>query len=218
MSLEQRDDCEAFAATVNAVLDGDAPALALTTGHPLGCADCRSLAAAARLLASADPVLRIPPAASPELRTRLVRATTSTQRRHWMPAITVGVALVIGVWLTWPKQEEPVVAGRTSSDTETTTTNAARPQPVPRLADQWATVASIARSATERAGAPVRHLPTATVSLSPVPPPSTPDFAALAPFEQATKVTTEPVAGATRRAVDLFLRDLGLSTPIKPAG
>lgn len=220
MSGERRDDCEAFAAVVNAVLDGDAPAAGLAVGHPLGCPDCRALAAAARVLAVAGPALRVPPGATLDLRPRLVRTVARVRRRRrWAPALAAGSALAFGAWLAWPEPVgRAVVVGPAVSDPPRPSKDATGgPRPV-RVTDQWATVASVARSASEKATAPVRVFAPPTVPLAPRPAAVAPDLAALAPLGKAGKATAEPVAGATRRAVGLFLRDLGLSSPSKPAG
>jgi hypothetical protein len=193
-------DCAAFAATVNAVLDGDAPAAALRAGHPLLCRDCRELAAAARLLAAAGPELALLPRPSPLLRDRLVRASLRTRRRRWpVPALAAGLVLAIGVWAAWPTRPPAVVE--------------AAKLPAPRVADQWAAVAGVARTAGEKVAAPARLLspPDLKLPATDLPARLDPAADALTALGQAAKAGAEPVAGTTRRAVGLFLRDFGLA-------
>lgn len=90
--------------------------------------------------------------------------------------------------------------------------NSARPTKAPRVADQWAAVASVARSASEKATAPTRLLTSPSMAFAVARPTGDP----LASLGSATRAATAPVADSTRRAVGLFLRDLGLSA--KPAG
>ena len=195
---ELPDDCGTFAAAVNAVLDGDAPVAALAGGHADRCPDCRGLATAARLLAAAGPGLRTPPAPPPDLRPRLVRTVArSRRRRRVAPALAAAVAVGVGVWSARPPRPAPVAVIPV--------------QPTPRLADQWAAVAGVARQASARAVEPARLFAPPAVTLPAAPPP--PDTSgALASLGQAARTGAEPVAGTARRAVGLFLRDFGLAS------
>ena len=217
MSDDRPAECEAFAAAMNAVLDGDAPATALASAHTVVCRDCRELAAAARLLAAAGPALQVPLAVPTDLHPRLVRsAMRARRRRRLVPMLAACLAVAGGVWLTRPPAESGrVAAGRGEPSTPTTNSLRIRPTaPVGRVADQWAAVASVARSASEKAAAPARSLTARGTTTSSHGDGSPPD--PLAGLERASQVTAEPVAGTARRAVGLFLRDFGLSA--KPAG
>ena len=193
---------------VNAVLDGDALASELATGHPLTCRDCRELAAAARLLAAAGPRLQALPPVPADLTPRLVKAMTR-RRRVWLPALAACLAVATGVWLSRPiGPAGPDIAKQNPSGTAGPT----KTTPPPRIADQWAAVTSVARSASEKATAPTRLLTSPGLTFAAARPAGDP----LASLGSATKSAAAPVADSTRRAVGLFLRDLGLSA--KPAG
>ena len=210
MSGERPTECEAFAAVVNAVLDGDAPAAALADGHPLTCRECRGLAAAARVLAAAGPVLRVSPTVPVGLAARLV--VVRRRPKAWLPATAAGLAIAVGVWVSsvgWAESSRPTSA---SVAPDVGLEDSAHPTKSPRMSDQLAAVAGIARSASERAAAPARLLAPTSIPAAPARPPAD-VFAALG---QASKSAADPVAGTTRRAVGLFLRDFGLSA--KPAG
>lgn len=197
-------DCAAFAETVNAVLDGDAPAAALRTGHPLACRDCRELAAAARLLAAAGPSLRTPLPVPSELRPQLIAAAVRAAhlRRVRLPLLGAGASVAFAVTLLWATRPAPV---------------AVVPVPAvpaaPRVADQWAAVAGVARAAGEKVSAPARLLspPDLKLPAADLPAPLDPAADALTALGQAARAGAEPVAGTTRRAVGLFLRDFGLT-------
>ena len=197
-------DCAAFVATVNAVLDGDAPASELRSDHARECSDCRGVAVAARLLASAGPVLTAPPVVPAELTVRLAAASARPRMRRWSVP-TLAVCAAVGVWLSWPARPTPEPVAVAPSG------------PAPRVADQWAAVTSVARHAGERAAAPARLLDPARVNLptTDVTPPTEQAAVALTTLGQAARAGADPVAGTTRRAVDLFLRDFGLAG--KPA-
>ena len=205
-------ECAVFAAAVNAVLDGDAPASELIDGHPLTCRDCRELAAAARLLAAAGPGLRVPPAVPADLTPRLVKAM-ARRRRPWLPALAASLAVAGWVWVMRPSvvpRAESAKSDVASLHQESGFADSARPT-APRVADQWAAVTAVARSASEKAAGPARLLPVATSVR-----PATPSSDAFASLGQASKAAAAPVTDTARRAVGLFLRDFGLSA--KPAG
>jgi hypothetical protein len=202
-------DCELFLERVNAVLDGEAAASELASDHAQTCRDCRELAAAARLLASAGPALRVLPTVPAGLTPKLVTAMTRRRRRVWLPALAACVAVFGGAWFLRPVGPAvPDVATQNPSGAAGPT----KPTPVPRVADQFAAVASVARSASEKATAPARLLSAPNLKLAAARPAADP----LATLNTAGKTAAAPVADTTRRAVGLFLRDLGLSA--KPAG
>lgn len=222
--------CRAYVAVVHAVLDRERSPADMANGHAAACDSCRELAAAARAFLGAYPLpLSVPP---PGLTDRIVAGVAQdtrvrTRRRVGAVmafALTASV-LGLGVYLSSRGGGEPndapvaVVTGPPAPG------RPAPPVEPPRrvedqIADAGSALAAITARVADRAFTPTRHLvlPAETVALprEVLPPMSEPFAESLAAVPQAAQASLEPVAGTTRRAVNLFLRDFGMGPPAKP--
>ena len=220
--------CAAFESVVQAVLDRERPLAALADDHTAECTACRELAASARLFLAADlTTLPVPP---PDLTDRILTGVTwdtRVQRKRRVAAGAMAAALAAsvvaaGVYLTTRGEAGPEPAPMVRIEPAP---NPAAHPPV-RVADQFADAGSalvaITSRVTDHAVTPTRSLlsPPEIVSLttdvdvlSPMPEPVADSLAAM---PQAAGAGLEPVAATTRRAVNLFFRDFGMSPPAKP--
>jgi hypothetical protein len=212
-------DCAAFEAVVQRVLDRDLGSEALEVPHVAECADCRALAASAKLLAAGLDRLGGVPQVELARTDRIAAAATwdyrVRRRATWVGrAATVALAASILVaailYGPWAGRNQPdVVRGPEPL-----------PEPAPervadRVADAGSALASITRKATDQALTPTRNLipPPESVTL-PEPELATtvePAAESLAAMPQAAKSGIEPMTTGARRAVSLFLRDTGIA-------
>jgi len=223
----QATDCAAFEAVVQHVLDRELGADSLEGPHPVACAECRRLAAAAKVLACGLDRMRPPPQVEPARGDRLAAAAFRDyrfRRRVVWAGRAAGVALAASVLVAVAAfgsrtggSKEPEVARTLPSH---------RPQPAPppervgdRVADATSALASITRKATDRTLTPPRNLipPPESVSLPDTELAATVEPAAesLASMPQAAKSGIEPMTTGAKRAVNLFLRDTGLTAKPK---
>jgi hypothetical protein len=211
--------CVAFVALVNAVLDRELGPDALDGDHPAGCPDCRALATAARQfhgvsLPHAEP--------RPELAARIVSAAARDrrfrQRRRFVGAALAASLLVAATayFLRPPTGPREVV--------KAPPTPAVTPEAPPRVSDRLAEAGSAVMAMTLRARDqtvnPTRTLlppPEAvTVPTAGAIPEIEPAAESLAGMPDAARSGFEPVTDKTRRAVNLFLRDVGLGSQARP--
>jgi hypothetical protein len=206
---------------VNAVLDRDLGPDALDGDHPAGCADCRALAAASRQLLGAPFTQPKPPHGFAE---RVVAAAVRDRRsrrrlRLVGAALAASVLAGAAVYLLRPTPVE------TREFVQVPPTPPAMPEaPPPRVSDRLAEAGSALVAITNRAKEQTVN-PTRTL----LPPPEVvtvptagglpgiePAAESLAGMPEAARSGIEPVADKTRRAVNLFLRDVGLGPNAKP--
>lgn len=211
--------CAVFEVVVQAVLDHERSPTELAHSHTLECTNCRDLAAAARVFLSVDRLTL--PEPSPELTNRVLatlardtevhraRRTTGTV----LAALIAASVLIVGVFVGM----RPTDRDRVSEAHNDTTPS---PQAPLRVGDQFAdagsALARITSRVTDRAMSPTRTLlspPEVVMLPREAPMPSADPFAAVPESAQAG---LEPVTATTRRAVDLFLRDFGMSPSAKP--
>jgi hypothetical protein len=217
--------CAAFAAVVQSVLDRELGPDALDAGHPTICPDCRALAAAARRLLDFAPLF---PEAPPGLSDRIVAAALWDRRLRrrrlaGVAAAAVAASLLIAAAMYFSRPA-PTRGPDVAQVQPSPTPAPKRPDaPPPRVSDQIAeagsAVVAITRKATDQAVAPTRTLlpPPGVVSvpMADTLPGIEPAAESLAGVPEAAKAGIEPVTDKTRRAVNLFLRDVGIGPPAK---
>lgn len=209
--------CATFEELVQRVLDREAPLTALETTHPTTCAACRGLASAARVLATT-------PTSSFEAPVELAARITDTvaddyrSRQRWRVAARAGaLALAASVLFAGFLYLRPV------EQLEVVSAPPRQLPPSPRVADRFAdagsAIATITRKASDQTVAPTRQLlPTTATPFAPMGDVAgvEPVTESLASVPSSAKAGFEPLATTTRRAMNLFMRDTGLSTPPKP--
>lgn len=211
-------DCAAFESVVNAVLDRELGPDALDGDHPAACPDCRALAAAARLLLGA-PVVR--PHAAPGLTEQIVAVVVRdrrARRRRRVVGLALAASLLLGAGavLLQPPAAGPREVVHVPPDLPV-----APEAPPPRVSDQFAeagsAVMAITRRARDRTVNPTRTLipPPESVTVPTALPGIEPAAESLAGMPDGVRSGIEPVTDKTRRAVNLFLRDVGIGTPPK---
>lgn len=215
-------NCTAFVDIVQLVLDRELPLGALETPHVATCVECRGLASAARVLAAA-PVNSFD--APVELADRITTAVegdyrTRTRLRLAGRAIAAALAasvLIAGLLYLRPSEKPEIAEVPPQKQPEST------PAPPPRVADRFAdagsALASITRKATDQTVTPTRQLlPTTPTPFSPMSevPGVEPATESLASVPSSAKAGFEPIATTTKRAMNLFMRDTGLSSTPKP--
>jgi hypothetical protein len=212
-------ECAAFEAVVNAVLDRDLGRDALECDHPAGCRECRALVDAARQLLGAPLALPTPPRglaeriAAAAVRDRRVRR----QRRLVGLALAASVLMGAAAFLLRPPPVEPLEIVH-APPTPPVVPEAPPPRVSDRFAEAGSALVAITNRARDRTVNPTRTLipppesvtvPTALPGIEPAP-------ESLAEMTEAVRSGIEPVTTKTRRAVNLFLRDVGFDTPAKP--
>jgi hypothetical protein len=218
---ERSAGCTAFEAVVNAVLDRELGPDALDGDHPAGCTECRALAAAARQLLGTTFTQPAPPSDFAE---RVVAAAVRDRRarrrlRLVGAALAASVLAGIAMYLLRPTPVE------TREFVEVPPAPRVVPEaPPPRVSDRFAEAGSALVAITNRAREQTLN-PTRTLLPSPeavvVPkagavPGIEPVAESLAGMPEAARSGIEPVADKSRRAVNLFLRDVGLGNNAKP--
>jgi hypothetical protein len=211
-------ECAAFEAVVNAVLDRELGPDALASDHPAGCRECRALADAARQLLGAPLALPTP---SPGLAERIAAAAVRDRRVRRQRRL-VGLALAASVLMgaaAFLLRQPPVEPREV---VQVPPTPPVVPEaPPPRVSDRFAEAGSALLAITTRAKDQTVN-PTRTL----IPPPESmavptalpgiePAAESLAEVPEAVRSGIEPVTTKTRRAVNLFLRDVGIGTPPK---
>jgi hypothetical protein len=214
--------CDAFEDLVQRVLDRELPLTALETPHAAACPECRGLASAARVLAGVPATSFDPPVELADRITSAVEGDYRTRRRWRVAGRAVAAALAASVLVAGfvylrPAERLDVVEAPPRQLPQPTTA------PPPRVADRFAEAgsafASLTRKATDQTVAPTRQLlPSPTLPFSPMGdvPGVEPATESLASVPSAAKSGFEPLATTTRRAMNLFMRDTGLSAPPKP--
>ncbi|OWK38675.1 hypothetical protein [Fimbriiglobus ruber] len=241
-SADPSADCAAFELAVQRVFDGDAGFDTLATTHPTECPSCRALAASAAVFHAVLPGLTRQPSPPTGLAARIVTAALRDRRKRRLQrmagrvgalALAAAVLVAGAVFLFGgPTGGHPDVAQQlpqpnlpspTPDSAPAPRAVASNAAPPPRVADQVAeagsALAALTREATDRAIAPTRNLLPSTDTLA-LPESDVavvePAVESLSGVSEAARVGFEPMTNTTRRAVNLFLRDVGLNTPAKP--
>jgi len=221
-------ECAAFDRLVNRVLDGDLPASALgAADHPAGCPACRAVRQGAVFLLgrSPRPADRSPPQGFAD---RVARAAVADFRRRRLlrRASRVGsgalaAGLLIAAWFAYPRSVHP---GRAPSADSTATPRPPAVRPVAgltppgqpadsirgQIGEAGSAVAALARKATDETLEPARNLLAARPHpRAPAAKPAADVPEALTELPDAAKAGLEPLANTAKRAVNLFLRDIG---------
>ena len=219
-NLDPSPDCTAFEAVVQRVLDGELAHDRLRDRHAQTCPACRDL-----LTATAAFALFPTPVPKPSvgLNQRVLLTVLHDRRQRRQRRLLVGgsaltmaacLFISIGVYVTQTgSKPTPEIVEVVPTPT---TLNA------PRVTDQVAEAGSVltamTRRATEQAMRPTRSLfPVDPMAVPQIDLPSTMDPAteSLAALSSAAKSGLEPITDSTRRAVNLFLRDVGFSPKLK---
>ena len=219
-NLDPSPDCTAFEAVVQRVLDGELSREQLGERHPQTCSACRDLLkATAAFTVFPTPV----PKPSAGLNRRVLQTVLHDRRQRRQRRLLVGgsalamaacLFISLGVYFTQTG----------SKPTPEIVEVAPKPPAIntPRVTDQVAEAGSaltaMTRRATEQAMRPTRSLfpidPT-TVPQIDLPATMDPATESLAALPSAAKSGLEPITDGTRRAVNLFLRDVGFSPKLK---
>jgi hypothetical protein len=227
-AYDSPNDCAAYDRLVNVVLDGEAAVSELFANtHPTGCQPCREIRDAAILLING---LKQTPSAKPQpdFVDKVTRsAARDYQKRRiirWSGRVASGAiaAGILIIWLSSPSALQPTqndVAGSVSKKL---------PEPLPvlnpemivrdkspadslqeRLGEAGSALIALSRKATDETLTPARNLlPAPTPRVLPMqtsvelPEP-------LTELPQAAKAGLEPLTNTAKRAVNLFLRDVG---------
>ena len=215
-------ECEAFDRQLHAVLDGVAEPAELTTSHAAACVRCRKLAASVRVFREIwtngpEPI----PVLDSGFAGRVVLAATMDRRSRMRQRRLVGsLAMAAGVLLA-------VITLRpwfTAKSELANHTPLPAPTPV-HVGDQFSEASSAIAALTRRTADetvvptlslipvvdPPREIPSVAVSVPPEP-----AVDSLAEMPNAVQAGLEPMTTSTRRAINLFLRDTGLSPSPKP--
>jgi hypothetical protein len=221
----QPDDCSAFATVIQQVLDRELGPDALDADHTAGCQNCRTLALAARSLLDASLARPEPPVGLTDriiaaaLRDRRVRR----RRRFTGAALAASLLVAVSAYLLWPVPSDNigfVHAPPAPPPPEPDAPEAPPPRVADRVADAGSVVVAMSRKARDQTVNPTRTLipPPELVSIpsADLLPGIEPAAGSLAGMPDAARSGLEPVADKTRRAVNLFLRDVGFTPSAKP--
>jgi hypothetical protein len=212
-------DCAAFESVVNAVLDRELGPDALDGDHPAACPECRALAAAARQLLDA-PFAR-PQAASgfgEQIVAAVVRDRRARRRRR-LVGVALAASLLLGAAVVLLR---PPAAGPREFVHVPPAPPVVPEAPPPRVSDQFAeagsAVVAITRRARDHTVNPTRTLipPPESMAVPTALPGIEPAADSLAGMPEGVRSGIEPVTDKTRRAVNLFLRDVGIGAAPKP--
>ncbi|HET6575084.1 MAG TPA: hypothetical protein VFG68_15865 [Fimbriiglobus sp.] len=217
-SLDRPAGCAAFEAVVNAVLDGELGPDALESDHPAGCRECRASATAARQLLGAPLALPTPPHGLAERIVITAMRDRRARQRRRLVGLALAASVVVGTaaFLLRPSPVEP------REIVQLPPPLVVPEAPPPRVSDRFAEAGSALLAITNRAKDqtvnPTRTLipPPESISVPTALPGIEPAAESLAEMPEALRSGIEPVTAKTRRAVNLFLRDVGLGTPAKP--
>lgn len=213
--------CAAFEAVVNAVLDRDLGPDALERDHPASCAECRALAVAARQLLGAPFPRPDPPSGSTgRIVAAAVRDRRSRRRLRLVGAALATSLLLVGMaYLLRPTPTEKHEFVHVPP-TPPVVPEAHPPRVSDRFAEAGSALVAITNRAKEQTVNPTRSLfPPAesiAVPMAGTLPGIEPAAESLAGMPEAARSGMEPVTDTTRRAVNLFLRDIGLGPPARP--
>lgn len=219
-------ECAAFLESVQIALDGEA-ALGSVLGLPHAevCADCRQIALVAqRFQTCIVPAIELPSGLAERILERAIDDRRIRVRTRWVSAAslaTLAAGVVIAAFLVWPNSQakpEPSPEIVVLPPKEPSVAVANPPRFDERMAEAGTAIASISRNAKDQTVTPTKNfIPQAPLAISPEAPlDMEPAAATLAEIPQHARSGIEPVTSTTRRAVNLFLRDTGVSPSPKP--
>lgn len=201
--------CERYEAAVQAVLDGEQPRTALTDPHAAACSACRQTAALAAVLLAPRPKVA-PPAGFAE---RVLPAVVADRRRvHVRRTLQIAVAslaaaVVVAVLATDGRQPPPsATATREAAAPPSEPAPAALPSVDRSIAEARSALVSLTKRATEESLSPARNL---FASLDVPQPAAVPT----SPPRPAAASPVEPITNTAKRAIHLFIRDVGGLAP-----
>ncbi len=219
-NLDPSPDCTAFEAVVQRVLDGELSHDRLGGRHPQTCPACRDLLKATAAFTAFPTPVPTPSVGSNQrvLLTVLNDRRQRRQRRLFVggAALTMAACLFIslGVYFTQagskPAPEIVEVAPKPPAINT--------PRVTDQVAEAGSALTAMTRRATEQAMRPTRSLfPVDPMAVPQIDLPATlePATESLAALPSAAKSGLEPITDSTRRAVNLFLRDVGFSPKLK---
>lgn len=223
MTDDTPTDCRPTVARIQAYLDGDLPAAALSgDGHADGCVTCRGRVRAARALRSVLTAPVEPVFASSSLTDAIlagVRADRRARVRRRVFAVAgcgaLAAAVLLMAWSPWRTAGSVEVVGQPRPAVPEV-----RPTPAPvppvRIGDELAKAGDALRESTEAVAAPVAAVPKLFAALTDsvaAPPravsPLEPARASLADLPVAARAGLEPVTGSAKKAWNRLLRDVG---------
>jgi hypothetical protein len=192
--------CIAFETLVNEVLDGAQPeSLLATTPHVLSCASCQETAHAAQLFLALDwPTPSVPVGFADRVldRERVV-AHARSQRRRTILAIAASLAATVAVVVT-----------ALPTNTSPTSAPLAKAEVTPRIDDSIAQARSALISLTKRT-ADESFVPAQRLFAAASPPQVKPTATRVVEVTAPPTTAFAPVTNTTKRAFDLFVRDIG---------
>ncbi len=205
-----RSDCDAYAEIVHAVLDGDRPVEALASPHTVDCDDCRVLADSARSLTKGCDLLSrsttprdfaadvIPAIIAERRRERFFRRTMATA------ALAASVFAAIALWYPTRPNDRAVTHREPALEP-----NHVKP---PAVEDSLREAGTAFVSLTKRTAietlTPARNL-LAGIELSD----AIPEIDPPRPDGPPVASPIAPIANTARRAINLFIRDVGGLAP-----
>jgi hypothetical protein len=226
--------CAAFERLVNRVLDGDAPAAELASDpHASVCPFCRAERVGALFLIDGlkQTPVPVPPAG---FAARATRAVIREHRRRtavrWAVRTGAGAlaASLVLAWLASPRSplSDRGAFARWWPGAATNPATAPNPAPDPdamarreppetiqsQIGEAGSAVVALTRKATDDTLAPARNLFASSAPRVPPKPTAGDPPDPLADMPQAAKAGLEPLTNAAKRAVNLFVRDVGGAT------
>lgn len=204
-------NCAAFDAVLQSVFDGDRPASALDDLHAATCEPCRELASAAKELLAGFPILAAPIDSPVDFASRIVPNVLAERNRSRAVRRTIvavaaslaaSVLIAVAASRPWYSQVREVVKIESVNQNSDL-----KPPPVESSFRQaGAAFASLTKRAAEESIAPARNL-LAGIELTPPAPTVVP-----MPPTRASS-TVEPITNTAKRAINLFIRDVGGLAP-----
>ena len=219
-NLDPSPDCTAFEAVVQRVLDGELAHDRLRDRHPQTCPACRDLVkATVAFTLFPNPV----PKPSVGLNQRVLLTVLLDRRQRQQRRLLVGgsalamaacLFISLGVYFTQAGSKPTPEIVEVAPLPLTLNT----PRVTDQVAEAGSALTAMTLRATEQAMRPTRALfpvdPT-TVPQIDLPTTMEPATESIAALPSAAKSGLEPITGSTRRAVNLFLRDVGFSPKLK---
>ncbi len=202
-----RTDCDLFAEIVQSVFDGERPATALDAAHAVHCEACRELADSAKALAlGIDALARaIPPR---DFSADVVPVVLAERRRgRFVRRSTIAAALaasVVAAVVMLPKFPD----GRAVAVREPAPAPAKPPAVEESLREAGTAFVSLTKRTAVETLAPARSL-LAGIEL----PDTAPAVVPPAPESPAASSPIAPITNTARRAINLFIRDVGGLAP-----
>ena len=222
--FDQNLSCPAFAELVDAVLDRTASAELLDHPHGQLCATCHDRTMAAKVILAGTP-MPVPPSGLSErivvaaLAERQVRQRRNRHLRQGLLSLTA--LLIVGAigFAVWPSGND-LIEPRLATVEPKPMIEVAAIQPKPRLDQSMSkasdALASLTREVTSPAISSTRHLRLPTELPNWNLTYAVESDVSLTHLPTAARTGLEPVTSSTRRALNLFMRDTGLSREPKP--